>query len=79
MSISNLQSHYGFDRAPFSRSIPVQALHRHPGHREAIARIQWCVAQHQMGVITGEVGAGKTVAARAALAELEASRHQIIY
>ncbi|MDQ6753694.1 MAG: AAA family ATPase [Actinomycetota bacterium] len=79
MSISNLQSHYGFDRAPFSRSIPAQALHRHPGHREAIARIQWCVAQHQMGVITGEVGAGKTVAARAALADLEPSRHQIIY
>ena len=31
------------------------------------------------GVITGEVGAGKTVAARAALAGLDASRHTIIY
>lgn len=79
MSIEHLQTHYGFTRMPFGRNIPPQALHAHPGHREAIARIQWCISQHQMGVITGEVGAGKTVAVRAALAHLEASRHQIIY
>lgn len=79
MSIENLQSHYGFTRMPFGRDIPPQALHPHPGHREAIARIQWCISQRQTGVITGEVGAGKTVAVRAALAQLEASRHQIIY
>jgi type II secretory pathway predicted ATPase ExeA len=79
MSIDRLQAHYGFTRMPFSRDIPPQGLHPHPGHREAVARIQWCVAQRQLGVITGEVGAGKTVAVRAALAELEPSRHQIIY
>jgi len=79
MSIDRLQSHYGFTRMPFSRDIPPQALHPHPAHREAIARINWCVTQRQLGVITGEVGAGKTVAIRAALAGLEASRHQIIY
>ena len=30
-------------------------------------------------MVTGEVGAGKTVAVRAALASLEPTRHQIIY
>lgn len=79
MSIDRLQSHYGFTRMPFGRDIPPQALHPHPAHREAIARIDWCVSQRQLGVITGEVGAGKTVAVRAALAQLEPSRHQIIY
>lgn len=79
MSIDQLQSHYGFSRAPFGRALPPQALHPHPGHRQAVARIQWCVTQRQLGVITGEVGAGKTVAVRAGLAQLEASRHQIIY
>ncbi len=39
-------------------------LHRHPGHAEAVARVSWCVDQHAIGVITGEVGAGKTVAIR---------------
>ena len=79
MSIDRLQAHYGFTRMPFGRDIPPQGLHPHPAHREAVARIQWCVAQRQLGVITGEVGAGKTVAVRAALTALEPARHQIIY
>jgi type II secretory pathway predicted ATPase ExeA len=79
MSIDRLQSHYGFTRMPFGRDIPSHALHQHPSHREALARINWCVTQRQLGVITGEVGAGKTVAIRAALTGLEPSRHQIIY
>ena len=54
-------------------------LHRHGGHAEAVARIRWCVTETALGVITGEVGAGKTVALRAALAELDASRHTVIY
>ena len=36
-------------------------------------------AEHGLGVITGEVGAGKTVAVRAALAALDPARHTIIY
>jgi glycine cleavage system P protein (glycine dehydrogenase) len=48
-------------------------LHRHGGHAEAVARIRWWVAETALGVITGEVGAGKTVALRAALAELDPS------
>lgn len=79
MSSHSLQSYYGFTRMPFGRSIPAQALAQHPGHREAVARIIWCIDQRRLGMITGEVGAGKTVAARAALANLEASRHQVIY
>lgn len=62
-------------------AIPAQraALAQHPGHREAVARIRWCIAERRMGVIAGEVGAGKTIAACAALAQLEPARHQIIY
>jgi type II secretory pathway predicted ATPase ExeA len=54
-------------------------LHRQAAHGEAVARIGWCVAEHRIGVITGEVGAGKTVAIRAALAGLDPTRHTIIY
>ena len=54
-------------------------LHRYTGHGEAVARISWCVDQHALGVITGEVGAGKTVAVRAATAALDTSRHVVIY
>ena len=77
--IEKLQSHYGFTTMPFGRSLAPAMLHRHSAHAEAVARIGWCVVERALGVITGEVGAGKTVAIRAALASLDSSRHTIIY
>jgi type II secretory pathway predicted ATPase ExeA len=79
VSISKLQGFYGFTRMPFGRDLAPGMLHRHAGHGEAAARITWAVAEKALGVITGEVGVGKTVAARAALAALDAARHTIIY
>ena len=32
-----------------------------------------------MGVVTGDVGAGKTVSVRAAVTALDPTRHQVIY
>jgi type II secretory pathway predicted ATPase ExeA len=74
--IEKLQSHYGFTRTPFGRALAPGMLYR---HAEAVARIGWCVTERALGVITGEVGAGKTVAIRAALTGLDSSRHTIIY
>ncbi len=48
-------------------------------HKEAVARIEYAIATRTMAVLTGEVGAGKTVAVRAVAAHLDASRHQLIY
>jgi type II secretory pathway predicted ATPase ExeA len=79
MSVPRLQDHYGFTRMPFGKNLAPGMLHRHAGHSEAVARITWCIDQHAIGVVTGEVGAGKTVAVRAATAALDASRHQLIY
>jgi type II secretory pathway predicted ATPase ExeA len=79
VSIAALRSHWGFTRTPFGKDLAPSMLHRHPGHAEAVARISWCVEEGAIGVITGEVGAGKTVAARAALGELDSSRHTVIY
>ena len=77
--IDKLQSHYGFTKTPFGRALAPQMLHRHGAHAEAVARIGWCVTERALGVITGEVGAGKTVAVRAGLAGLDPTRHTIIY
>jgi type II secretory pathway predicted ATPase ExeA len=63
--IERLRSHYGFTRMPFGRGLAPGMLHRHAAHGEAAARISWCISEHALGVITGEVGAGKTVALRA--------------
>ena len=77
--MDNLISYFGFSRMPFGRDLAPSMLHRHSAHNEALARIGWCIAERRIGVITGEVGAGKTVAVRAALAALDPTRHTIIY
>jgi type II secretory pathway predicted ATPase ExeA len=74
-----LISYWGFSRIPFGRDLAPSMLHRHTAHGEAVARIGWCIAERRIGVITGEVGSGKTVAVRAATAALDGSRHAIIY
>ena len=48
-------------------------------HQEAVARIRFCIAEALLGVITGEVGVGKTVAVRAAISQLDQAAHHIVY
>jgi type II secretory pathway predicted ATPase ExeA len=79
MTIERLQSHYGFTRMPFGRDLAPGMLHRHAAHNEAVARISWCVTERVIGVVTGEVGAGKTASVRTVLAGLDTSRNTIIY
>jgi type II secretory pathway predicted ATPase ExeA len=79
MSIEQVRSHFGFTKMPFGKDLALSMLHRHHGHQEALARISFLVQEQAIGVLTGEVGSGKTVAARAAISELEPSRYSIIY
>jgi type II secretory pathway predicted ATPase ExeA len=79
MSIDRLRAHWAFSRMPFSKDLAPSMLASTGAHNQAVARIGWCVDEQALGVVTGEVGAGKTVAARAALAGLDGSRHTIIY
>src|SRR5207249_4077098 len=72
-------AHFGLSRTPFGKSIPARDLFARQAHAEAIARISFCVAESALGVVTGDVGAGKTVALRAAVAGLDPTRHQVIY
>ena len=75
----DLRNHYGFTRTPFGKDLAPGMLCHYPAHAEAVARITWCARERAVGVITGEVGAGKTVAARAAIAALDQTRHTLIY
>ena len=75
----DLRNHYGFTRQPFGKNLAPGMLHQHASHAEAAARIGWCIGERALGIITGEVGAGKTVAARGAIAALDQTRHTLIY
>src|SRR5260370_31665887 len=49
-----------------SKTIPANMLCERASHQEAVARIRFCIAESLFGVMTGEVGVGKTVAVRPA-------------
>jgi type II secretory pathway predicted ATPase ExeA len=74
-----MHAHYGLARAPFTKNLTLDMLHHHHGHDEAAARITWCIREGAIAVITGEAGAGKTAAARAAIGGIDRTRHHLIY
>lgn len=71
--------YWGFSRTPFTKQLAPSQIFAHPGHKEAVARIAWTVAENATGLVTGEVGAGKTIAARAAVESLDRAAHTVIY
>ena len=81
MSIDRLRgAHWGLSRTPFTKQLAPSMLFGSTAHQEAVARIGWIITERALGVVCGEgSGAGKTVAARAASAGLDQSRHTIIY
>jgi type II secretory pathway predicted ATPase ExeA len=79
MSVDKLRAHYGLSCTPFSRSIAPSQIFAARTHKEAVARLKWLIDETAIGVVTGEVGAGKTIAARAAVASLDTSRFSVVY
>jgi type II secretory pathway predicted ATPase ExeA len=71
--------YWGFSRTPFAKQLAPSEIFGHPGHDEAVARIRFVIDEGGIGLVTGEVGAGKTVAARAAVDRLDPAAHTIIY
>ena len=77
--IDAVVTRFGLARMPFGRDLPPSRLHRHHDCGEAAARIAWAVSEKTIAMITGEVGTGKTVAIRSAVADLDPASHTIIY
>jgi len=72
-------AHFGFSATPFTKAVPADKLFSRRVHNEAVARIRYCIAESALGVVTGDVGAGKTVALRAAVASLDRTRYTVVY
>jgi type II secretory pathway predicted ATPase ExeA len=56
---------YGFREKPFSKTPDPRFLYLSPGHREALARLQYVVEEREMALLTGDIGCGKTTISRA--------------
>jgi type II secretory pathway predicted ATPase ExeA len=58
MSAAPWAAHFGLTRTPFGKSIPAKDLYARQAHAEAVARINFCIVESALGVITGDVGLG---------------------
>jgi type II secretory pathway predicted ATPase ExeA len=77
--LDKIQSYFGFTRMPFGRDLAPSMLFGSTDHNQAAARIAYGITTRGITIITGEVGVGKTVAARAAISRVEPARHHLIY
>lgn len=73
------QEFYGFTQTPFATDLPPQQLFAANGQQELAARLGYLVRQRGIGLLTGEIGAGKSTALRSFVAGLDANRYLVCY
>ena len=56
-----IKDYFGLSETPFTRYVPPANLYRGQAWQELSARLDHAVRNRALGVITGEVGAGKFV------------------
>jgi type II secretory pathway predicted ATPase ExeA len=63
------ESHFGLTQKPFGKTPDPAFLYRGRQHAEALARLLFAVEERELAVLTGEIGAGKTLLSRALIDE----------
>jgi len=75
----NPAAYFGFSAMPFTREISSMALFPSAQYQELQARLRYIAESRLFGVVTGEVGSGKSTAIRAFQDSLDKSRYLFIY
>ena len=70
---------FGFTKTPFGRDLETKELFSTQGHQELISRLRYVAERRQFGLFTGEVGSGKSTAARVLAADLNPAKYQVLY
>ena len=72
-------AHFGFTHYPFERALQPDELFASSAAREAQARLNHLVELRGIGLITGEVGCGKTTLCRQLCASLHPGLYRLFY
>ncbi len=73
------QEFYGFQTLPFSQGLATSQLFPASGQAELKARLSYLVRERGIGLITGEIGSGKSTALRAFVESLDPTRYTVVY
>ena len=72
-------AHFGFTHYPFERALQPDELFASSAAREAQARLNHLIELRGIGLITGEVGSGKTTLCRQLCASLHPGLYRLFY
>jgi general secretion pathway protein A len=73
------EAFFGFKKTPFSDQPEAKQLFASQAWNQLRARLQFLVDHHAAGLLTGEVGSGKSTAARTFTTTLNPSLYKILY
>ena len=74
-----VEAFFGFKKTPFGDSPDAKQLFPSQAWTQAKARLQFLADHHGAGLLTGEVGSGKSTAARSFSAALNPNLYKILY
>jgi len=74
-----VEAFFGFKKTPFGDSPDAKQLFPSQAWNQAKARLQFLADHHGAGLLTGEVGSGKSTAARTFTAALNPNLYKILY
>src|SRR6266702_7488889 len=74
-----VETFFGFKKTPFGDSPDPKQLFSSQSWNQAKARLQFLADRHGAGLLTGEVGAGKSTAARSFTAALNPNLYKVLY
>jgi len=73
------ETYFGFKKVPFSDEPDPKQLFEHAGWKQVQARLKFLIDHRGAGLLTGEVGSGKSTAARNWLAGLNSNLYKVVY
>ena len=71
--------HFAFTRFPFASTLEADELFASAARREAEARLNHLLELRGIGLLTGEVGSGKTTVCRSVTATLHPGLFRVFY
>ena len=73
------QTHYGFTRMPFTKDLPPTALFASNSLQELASRLTFLTRERGLGLLTGEIGSGKSTAVRRFVDSLDPNQFLVVY
>lgn len=74
-----IKTFFGWQKTPFTKEIPTSELYQSAAFQECVARLTYMAQTRSFGLVTGEIGAGKSTAIRALRDGLDLSTYRFIY